>query len=60
MWDVVLTVDKLWVKWINYVYLKDSGWWDYKLGVEISFVWRKICKVNERMVSVYNGFVWII
>lgn len=48
VWDIVLKVDKFWVRWVNYVYIKGKNWWEYNLNDDLSWVWKKICKFSEK------------
>lgn len=48
----------MWVKWINYYYVKDINWWEYELKGDISWFRRKICKIKIVMVDVYDRDKW--
>lgn len=54
IWDIASKADKLWVKWVNHVYIKDHDWWSYEPKNDSSWVWSKICKVRDLFVSAYH------
>lgn len=61
---MVLKADKLWVKWVNYVYEKESDWWNYIFKTDISWVWRKICnfrwiQYKDGIYTVKTGYEWL-
>ncbi|XP_074297939.1 uncharacterized protein LOC141628740 [Silene latifolia] len=46
--------DRLWVQWVNHVYLKDSSWLQYNPPSDCCWYWRKICSVKD---TISGGFV---
>ncbi|XP_074292236.1 uncharacterized protein LOC141619110 [Silene latifolia] len=50
-WD---RVDRLWIKWIDSVYLKGANWNDYTPSNDSTWTWKTICKVKEQLK---NGFI---
>ncbi|XP_074292533.1 uncharacterized protein LOC141619419 [Silene latifolia] len=61
MWDssteyhrVPLVGDRLWIKWIDNVYLKGTNWNDYTPANDSTWTWKTICKVKEQLK---NGFI---
>ncbi|XP_074318592.1 uncharacterized protein LOC141655409 [Silene latifolia] len=50
--------DSIWVNWVHQNYLKGKAWLDYKPSVNSSWVWRRICKVKEEMLTGYNDGTW--
>lgn len=36
VWDVVFKADKMWVKWVDYLYIKGKNWWGYNFSIDIS------------------------
>ncbi|XP_021727232.1 uncharacterized protein LOC110694368 [Chenopodium quinoa] len=49
IWKIAQKEDSLWVKWVHVVYIKDSDSWDYKPKKNAGWVWKKLCKVKERL-----------
>ncbi|XP_010684002.2 uncharacterized protein LOC104898604 [Beta vulgaris subsp. vulgaris] len=49
VWAIAKKEDSLWIKWINTVYIKDAGWWDYKPPKNASWYWKCICEVKEKL-----------
>ncbi|XP_074317916.1 uncharacterized protein LOC141654534 [Silene latifolia] len=50
--------DHLWVKWVNYVYMKGSYWADYKAPIDCSWSWKKIVQVKDKFKAGYLNNVW--
>ncbi|KAL9266995.1 hypothetical protein AKJ16_DCAP17272, partial [Drosera capensis] len=50
-WAVALKKDSLWIKWVHEVYLKDSGKWEVGLSTSSSWLWRKLLKVRDTVIS---------
>ncbi|XP_062112930.1 uncharacterized protein LOC133824079 [Humulus lupulus] len=54
-WDI------LWVKWVNFIYLKGYSIWDYLLKQDTSWYWRKLIKFCQSLsrsdleAAVVNG-----
>uniref|UniRef100_A0A803PYU9 Reverse transcriptase zinc-binding domain-containing protein n=1 Tax=Cannabis sativa TaxID=3483 RepID=A0A803PYU9_CANSA len=46
IWDLMNKKDLLWVKGINSVYLKGSDFWSYKMSMDTSWYWRKLCRLR--------------
>ncbi|XP_074298449.1 uncharacterized protein LOC141629328 [Silene latifolia] len=46
--------DRVWIKWIDSVYLKGTNWNDYTPANDSTWTWKTICKVKERLK---NGFI---
>ncbi|XP_074298838.1 uncharacterized protein LOC141629792 [Silene latifolia] len=50
--------DKLWIKWINQVYLKQQDWHTYTPAAGVTWSWKSICKVKEKMKNGYQHNTW--
>ncbi|XP_074283206.1 uncharacterized protein LOC141607754 [Silene latifolia] len=50
--------DRLWIKWIDNVYLKGSSWHDYTPANDSTWTWKSICKVKERIKDGFIDNVW--
>ncbi|XP_074292528.1 uncharacterized protein LOC141619412 [Silene latifolia] len=50
--------DKLWIKWISQVYLKQQDWHTYTPAAGVAWSWKSICKVKEMMKSGYQNGHW--
>ncbi|XP_019106874.1 uncharacterized protein LOC109135774 [Beta vulgaris subsp. vulgaris] len=59
VWNIAEKADCLWVKWVYYVYIRDTDWWSYTPPTSTSWHWRSICKVREKVASGYRGNSWI-
>ncbi|XP_074318551.1 uncharacterized protein LOC141655364 [Silene latifolia] len=46
--------DRLWIKWIDSVYLKGANWHDYTPANDSTWTWKTIYKVKEK---IKNGFI---
>ncbi|XP_074303386.1 uncharacterized protein LOC141637872 [Silene latifolia] len=46
-WWIAQKEDHLWVRWVNAVYIKSTGWMEYKPRMGSSWAWRKICQVKD-------------
>uniref|UniRef100_A0A803PQB5 Reverse transcriptase n=1 Tax=Cannabis sativa TaxID=3483 RepID=A0A803PQB5_CANSA len=46
IWDLMNKKDLLWVKWINSNYLKGSDFWSYRMSMDTSWYWRKLCRLR--------------
>ena len=47
VWAVASKKDVLWVKWAHGKYLKEKSWSTYKLSLDCSCTWRKICYIRD-------------
>ncbi|XP_074292354.1 uncharacterized protein LOC141619224 [Silene latifolia] len=50
--------DKLWIKWISQVYLKQQDWHTYIPAAGVAWSWKSICKVKEMMKTGYQNDHW--
>lgn len=55
VWQISQKEDLIWIKWIHCVYVKDVDWWEYKAPVNVSWGWKNICKIKEKMRGAYRG-----
>ncbi|XP_074266226.1 uncharacterized protein LOC141588696 [Silene latifolia] len=51
--------DRLWVLWIDQVYLKGRDWNSYQPPADSNWNWRNICKVRDCMAAGYLNNVWM-
>ncbi|XP_074315653.1 uncharacterized protein LOC141651860 [Silene latifolia] len=70
-WWVANKEDRLWVRWVHAVYIKNQSWMDYEPGIGCSWAWRKICQVKHILkpyiLSIYGmehytinaGYQWL-
>ncbi|XP_074297059.1 uncharacterized protein LOC141627734 [Silene latifolia] len=58
VWWVYCSPDKLWVKWINQVYLKHENWHDYTPRGDVSWGWKNVCRVKDKLISGYSHGSW--
>ncbi|XP_074287932.1 uncharacterized protein LOC141613095 [Silene latifolia] len=54
IWWIAKKKDRLWIQWIDKVYLKGKPWLDYQPTAASSWAWRKICEIKRelRMLTV--------
>ncbi|XP_074314265.1 uncharacterized protein LOC141649474 [Silene latifolia] len=50
--------DRLWIKWINDVYIKNQEWHSYSPPTDATWVWKSICKVKEKLKDGFNDNIW--
>ncbi|XP_074300989.1 uncharacterized protein LOC141632333 [Silene latifolia] len=50
--------DRLWVLWIDHVYLKEADWQTYQPPPDSNWNWRNICKVKDVLNSGFAGGHW--
>ncbi|XP_074288647.1 uncharacterized protein LOC141613801 [Silene latifolia] len=52
--------DRLWIKWINDVYIKNRDWHSYSPHTDATCVWKNICKVKEKLKDGYTDSIWTL
>ncbi|XP_074292296.1 uncharacterized protein LOC141619172 [Silene latifolia] len=50
--------NRLWIRWINQIYLKNGDWHSYKPHADAACAWKQICKVKELMKTAYIHSQW--
>ncbi|XP_074315286.1 uncharacterized protein LOC141651472 [Silene latifolia] len=60
VWWVYFNPDRLWVKWVNQVYLKGQDWKDYKPSGDLSWGWKSVCKVKDKLDAGYQNGQWLL
>ncbi|XP_074321344.1 uncharacterized protein LOC141657859 [Silene latifolia] len=60
LWWIYYNPDRVWVKWVNQVYLKGHFWDDYQPGIDISWGWKSVCKVKDKLASGYSNGQWLL
>ncbi|XP_074306147.1 uncharacterized protein LOC141641381 [Silene latifolia] len=50
--------DRLWVLWVDHVYLKGADWHSYQPPPDSNWNWRNICKIKDLMNSGFVGGHW--
>ncbi|XP_074315276.1 uncharacterized protein LOC141651462 [Silene latifolia] len=51
--------DRLWVLWIDHVYMKGTDWVHYQPPPDSNWNWRNICRVRGILEGGYQGNTWI-
>ncbi|XP_074313708.1 uncharacterized protein LOC141648899 [Silene latifolia] len=51
--------DRLWVQWIDHIYMKGAAWATYVPPADSNWNWRNICKVRVRMDAGYVNYSWM-
>ncbi|XP_074314193.1 uncharacterized protein LOC141649400 [Silene latifolia] len=52
--------DRLWIKWVSDVYIKDHDWHCYTPPTDATWVWKNICKVKEKLKTGYADGSWTV
>ncbi|XP_074303608.1 uncharacterized protein LOC141638059 [Silene latifolia] len=60
VWWIYCNPDKLWVKWVHQVYLKGTSWSDYTSTCDISWGWKSVCRVRDKLVASYQDGQWLL
>ncbi|XP_074317909.1 uncharacterized protein LOC141654182 [Silene latifolia] len=55
---VYCKADRLWIKWINDVYIKNQDWHNYSPPSDATWVWKNICKVKEKLKDGFIDSIW--
>ncbi|XP_074315495.1 uncharacterized protein LOC141651695 [Silene latifolia] len=55
---VYCKADRLWIKWINDVYIKNQDWHNYSPPSDATWVWKNICKVKEKLKDGFINNIW--
>ncbi|XP_074318629.1 uncharacterized protein LOC141655449 [Silene latifolia] len=55
---IYVKADRLWIKWIDSVYLKGTQWNDYIPANDSTWTWKTICKVKEKIKQGFNENCW--
>ncbi|XP_074277832.1 uncharacterized protein LOC141601446 [Silene latifolia] len=50
--------DRLWIRWINQVYIKQQQWHTYKPPATAPWSWKNVCKVKELLKDGYTDDTW--
>ncbi|XP_074297325.1 uncharacterized protein LOC141628035 [Silene latifolia] len=58
VWWIAAKADHLWIRWVNYIYIKNHAWMEYKPTTNTSWTWRKICQVQEQLRDGFQGGTW--
>ncbi|XP_074313622.1 uncharacterized protein LOC141648803 [Silene latifolia] len=54
VWWLAVKPDKLWVRWVHHIYIKNGDWLNHNPSSDASWHWRKIRKVRD---LIKDGFV---
>ncbi|XP_074293447.1 uncharacterized protein LOC141620489 [Silene latifolia] len=60
VWWIYYSPDRLWVKWVYQIYLKGADWQEYHPSGDVSWGWKSICRVKNRLVSGYQNGQWVL
>ncbi|XP_074314233.1 uncharacterized protein LOC141649441 [Silene latifolia] len=52
--------DRLWIKWVHQLYIKDKDWHNYSPPSDAAWAWKNICKIKEMMKNGYVANTWIL
>ncbi|XP_074278280.1 uncharacterized protein LOC141601872 [Silene latifolia] len=51
--------NRLWVQWVDHVYMKGTDWCHYQPPLDSNWNWRNICKVRDIMQAGYQNNFWV-
>ncbi|XP_074265867.1 uncharacterized protein LOC141588319 [Silene latifolia] len=51
--------DRLWVLWVDHVYMKGTDWNSYQPPPDSNWNWRNICKVRTMLATGFQGNQWL-
>ncbi|XP_074300302.1 uncharacterized protein LOC141631542 [Silene latifolia] len=54
VWWLCYKPDRLWVQWVNHIYIKNADCLDYTPSTDVTWYWKKVCRVKE---IIKEGFV---
>ncbi|XP_074315255.1 uncharacterized protein LOC141651440 [Silene latifolia] len=60
VWWVYFNPDKLWVKWVSQIYLKGQAWPDYQPSGDLSWGWKSVFRVRDKMSQGYVQGQWVL
>ncbi|XP_074309312.1 uncharacterized protein LOC141643873 [Silene latifolia] len=60
VWWIYTCPDRLWVKWVHQVYLRGTVWTDYDPSGDVSWGWKVICRVKNKLAHGYNNDQWTL
>ncbi|XP_074283310.1 uncharacterized protein LOC141607861 [Silene latifolia] len=60
VWWVYFNPDKLWVKWVSQIYLKGQAWPDYQPSGDLSWGWKSVCRVRDKMSQGNVQGQWVL
>ncbi|XP_074277825.1 uncharacterized protein LOC141601437 [Silene latifolia] len=52
--------DRLWIKWVSDVYIKEKDWFCYTPPADATWVWKNICKVKDKLKTGYTNGTWTV
>ncbi|XP_074305018.1 uncharacterized protein LOC141639947 [Silene latifolia] len=58
LWWIHAHPDKLWVKWIHSTYLRTSVWGEYQCPSDVSWTWKKVCRLRNELQNAYSQNEW--
>ncbi|XP_074296977.1 uncharacterized protein LOC141627646 [Silene latifolia] len=60
VWMIYSCPDRLWVKWVHQVYLKGTAWTDYTPSGDVSWGWKVICRIKNKLALGYINGQWTL
>ncbi|XP_074283576.1 uncharacterized protein LOC141608122 [Silene latifolia] len=60
VWWIYYNPNNIWVKWVHQVYLKGTPWSDYTPTGDISWGWKSVCRVRDKMDAGYHNVHWLL
>ncbi|XP_074291902.1 uncharacterized protein LOC141618719 [Silene latifolia] len=60
VWWIYYSPDRLWVKWVNQIYPKELIGGSHHPSGDVSWGWKSICRVRDRLASGYYNGQWLL
>ncbi|XP_074293376.1 uncharacterized protein LOC141620390 [Silene latifolia] len=60
VWWIYSCPDRLWVKWVHQVYLKGTTWSNYTPSGDVSWGWKVISRVKDKLALGYSNNQWTL
>ncbi|XP_074289102.1 uncharacterized protein LOC141614243 [Silene latifolia] len=60
VWWLAVKPDKLWVRWVHHIYIKNGDWLHHNPSSDASWHWKKICKVRDLIKDGFVSNEWCI
>ncbi|XP_074304280.1 uncharacterized protein LOC141638992 [Silene latifolia] len=58
VWWLYTKPDSLWVKWVHHIFMKGTSWQSYAPKADVSWSWKTIWKVKDKLASGYMSGQW--
>ncbi|XP_074305092.1 uncharacterized protein LOC141640029 [Silene latifolia] len=56
---VYTKADRLWIRWISNVYLKEQDWQSYSPPADSPWTWKSVCKIKDKLKDGFGENCWL-